>query len=141
MSVVSDRYRGTIAYARVLGELVRTAEYRGVTTYQHIALIMELPQRGSHMDARLGTSSGRYPKTSFGRTGPCSARWQSMCTANPVQVSSNSPEILVGHAERTRKRLSGRLSAMQPMRRGVDRCQLPKLPNQSLQPTPLTRRG
>lgn len=65
MSVVSDRYRGTIAYARVLGELVRAAEYRGVTTYQDIALIMELPQRGSHMGREVGHILGEISEDEF----------------------------------------------------------------------------
>ena len=65
MSVVSDKYRGTITYARVLGELVRAAEYRGVTTYQDIALIMELPQRGSHMGREVGHILGEISEAEF----------------------------------------------------------------------------
>jgi len=54
MSVVQDKYRRTDEYVRVLAELVQAAEFRGVTTYQDIALIMGLPQRGSHMGREVG---------------------------------------------------------------------------------------
>ena len=49
MSVVNDKYRGTPKYFHVLAELVRAAQYRGLTTYQDIALLMGLPPSGSHM--------------------------------------------------------------------------------------------
>ena len=65
MSVVSDKYRNTITYARVFGELVRAAEYRGVTTYQDIALIMKLPQRGSHMGREVGHILGEISEDEF----------------------------------------------------------------------------
>jgi hypothetical protein len=52
--IVKDKYRRTTTYARVLAELVRAAEYRGVTTYQDIAVIMGLPLKGSHMAAEVG---------------------------------------------------------------------------------------
>lgn len=58
MSVVQDKYRGTIEYVRVLAELVRAAEFRGMTTYQDIALIMGLPQRGNHMSREVGQLLG-----------------------------------------------------------------------------------
>ena len=54
MSLVKDRYRGTTKYVHVLGELVRAAQYRGVTTYQDLAVIMGLPLKGSHMGAEIG---------------------------------------------------------------------------------------
>jgi hypothetical protein len=54
MECVKDKYRGTTTYARVLAELVRAAEYHGVTTYQDIAVIMGLPLKGSHMAAEVG---------------------------------------------------------------------------------------
>ena len=54
MSVVKDRYRGTTKYFHVLAELVRAAQYRGVTTYQDIAVIMGLPTSGSHMGKEVG---------------------------------------------------------------------------------------
>ena len=65
MSVVSDKYRGTITYVRVLRELVRAAEYRGVTTYQDIALIMRLPQSGSHMGREVGHILGEISEDEF----------------------------------------------------------------------------
>ena len=49
MPVVSDKYRGTTKYFHVLAELVRTAQYRGLTTYQHIALPMGLPQESEFL--------------------------------------------------------------------------------------------
>ena len=54
MNTVKDRYRGTRKYIYVLSELVRAAQYRGVTTYQDIAVIMGLPQKGSYMGAEIG---------------------------------------------------------------------------------------
>ena len=65
MSVVPDKYRGTITYARVLGELVRAAEYGGVTTYQDIALIMKLPQRGAFMGGEVGHILGEISEDEF----------------------------------------------------------------------------
>jgi len=37
-----------------MAELVRAAQYGGVTTYQDIAVIMGLPLRGSHMGREVG---------------------------------------------------------------------------------------
>ncbi|HUG71396.1 MAG TPA: hypothetical protein VMM76_26840 [Pirellulaceae bacterium] len=51
---VTKKYRGTTNYTRVIAELVRAAEYRGVTTYQDIAVIMCLPLQGSHMGKETG---------------------------------------------------------------------------------------
>jgi hypothetical protein len=58
MSIVKDKYRGTPLYVRVLAELVHAAEYRGVTTYQNIAVIMGLPLKGSHMGRETGQILG-----------------------------------------------------------------------------------
>ena len=58
MSVVSDKYRGTTKYFHVLAELVRAAQYRGLTTYQDIALLMDLPQSGNHMAREVGRILG-----------------------------------------------------------------------------------
>jgi hypothetical protein len=52
MRVVKDKYRGTTTYFHVLAELVRAAQYKGITTYQDIAVIMGLPPTGT-----LGNSS------------------------------------------------------------------------------------
>jgi hypothetical protein len=54
MCVVTNRYRGTTDYIRVLAELVHAAEYRGTTTYQDLAVIMGLPLQGSHMGKETG---------------------------------------------------------------------------------------
>lgn len=51
-------YRGTPTYQRVYGELVRAAEYRGLTTYQHLAVIMDLPLSGNLMGKRIGQILG-----------------------------------------------------------------------------------
>ena len=58
MPVVSDKYRGTTKYFHVLAELVRAAQYRGLTTYQDIALLMGLPQSGNHMGKEVGLILG-----------------------------------------------------------------------------------
>lgn len=55
---MSGRYEGTAAYIHVLAELVRAAEYGGVTTYQDIAVIMGLPTWGSHMGRKTGEILG-----------------------------------------------------------------------------------
>jgi hypothetical protein len=54
MPIVQSRYRGKTVYYHVHAQLVRAAEYRGITTYQDIALIMALPISGSHMGAQTG---------------------------------------------------------------------------------------
>jgi len=54
MTIVKDKYRGTTKYFHVLAELVRAAQYRGLTTYQDIAVIMGLPLKGDHMGAETG---------------------------------------------------------------------------------------
>lgn len=51
-------YRGTPTYQRVFAELVRAAEYRGLTTYQHLAVIMDLPLSGNLMGKRIGQILG-----------------------------------------------------------------------------------
>lgn len=54
MPQVSNKYRGKTVYFHVLAELVRAAQYRGLTTYQDIAVIMGLPSSGSHMGREVG---------------------------------------------------------------------------------------
>ena len=51
-------YRGTQLYTLVLAELVTAAQYRGVTTYQHIAAMMDLPSSGQHMARQIGLVLG-----------------------------------------------------------------------------------
>lgn len=51
---MQNKYRGTTTYVHVLAELVRAAQYRGVTTYQDMAVIMGLPVTGSHMGKETG---------------------------------------------------------------------------------------
>jgi hypothetical protein len=47
-------YRGTTTYVHVLAELVRAAQYRGLTTYQDVAVIMGLPLTGNRMGREIG---------------------------------------------------------------------------------------
>jgi len=54
MSAVPKKYRGKKEYALVHAELMTAAQYRGVTSYQAIAFIMGLPERGSHMGKEVG---------------------------------------------------------------------------------------
>jgi hypothetical protein len=54
MTIVKDKYRGTTKYFHVLAELVRAAQYRGLTTYQDIAVIIGLPPKGAYMGAETG---------------------------------------------------------------------------------------
>ena len=54
MPVVADRYRGKTVYYHVHSELVRAAQYHGVTTYQDLAVIMALLPTGAHMGAETG---------------------------------------------------------------------------------------
>lgn len=58
MGVNAKKYRGTVAYVRVLAELVRAAEHQGFTTYQDLALLMGLPVQGSHMGKEVGIVLG-----------------------------------------------------------------------------------
>lgn len=55
MSTSRTPYRGTPTYVHVVAELVRAAQYRGLTTYQDVAVIMGLPTHGSFM----GSSTSR----------------------------------------------------------------------------------
>jgi hypothetical protein len=48
------KYRGTPMYFHVMAELVRAAQYRGVTTHQDIAAIMGLRVIGSYMGRETG---------------------------------------------------------------------------------------
>ena len=58
MPIVPDKYRGTKRYHLVYGELIRAAQYRGLTTYQAIAQIMGLPLTGQHMGSEIGKILG-----------------------------------------------------------------------------------
>jgi len=54
MTIIKDRYRLKTTYFHVQAELVRAAQYRGLTTYQDVAVIMGLPVSGSHMGREVG---------------------------------------------------------------------------------------
>lgn len=63
MSIVPEaRRERSIHYTRVLAELVRAAELRGVTTYQDIAVIMGLPMQGNHMGRETGRLLGEISR-------------------------------------------------------------------------------
>ena len=49
-----SKYHGTTKYFHVMAELVRAAQYRGMTTYQDVAVIMGLPVTGSYMGKETG---------------------------------------------------------------------------------------
>ena len=51
-------YRSTTTYFHVFAELVRAAQYRGITTYQDIAAIMGLLPRGGNMMRETGRILG-----------------------------------------------------------------------------------
>jgi len=53
-----SRYRGSTVYVHVLAELVKAAQYRGLTTYQDVAVIMGLPLKGSNMGRQIGEILG-----------------------------------------------------------------------------------
>lgn len=55
---MSKTYRGTTTYLLVMAELVRAAQYRGLTTYQDVAVIMGLPTTGQHMASETGRILG-----------------------------------------------------------------------------------
>lgn len=48
-----------------MAELVRAAQYRGITTYQDIAVIMGLPQKGAYMGAETGHILGEISEDEF----------------------------------------------------------------------------
>jgi len=70
MTIVKEKYRGTTQYVRVLGELVHAAQYRGVTTYQDLAVIMGLPLQGSHLAHEVGQMLGEISEHEVGAGRP-----------------------------------------------------------------------
>ena len=58
MPAVADKYRGSTEYHLVHAELIRAAQYRGVTTYQAIAQLMGLPVTGAYMGTETGKMLG-----------------------------------------------------------------------------------
>ena len=70
MTGVADRYRGKTEYFHVFSELVRAAQYRGVTTYQDIAVILGLPLTGSHMGSEIGHILGEISEDEVRRGRP-----------------------------------------------------------------------
>ncbi|HEX8906918.1 MAG TPA: hypothetical protein VF771_18855, partial [Longimicrobiaceae bacterium] len=54
----SEKYAGSKEFLVVYAELIRAAQYRGVTTYQHVAAVVGLPPQGSHMGKEVGQLLG-----------------------------------------------------------------------------------
>lgn len=70
MKTIKDKYRGTTKYFHVHAELVRAAQYRGLTTYQDVAVIMGLPISGSHMGREVGYVLGEISEDEVGAGRP-----------------------------------------------------------------------
>lgn len=66
-----SRYRGTTVYVHVLAELVRAAQYRGLTTYQDMAVIMGLLQSGNLMGRETGEILGEIVQDELNAGRPC----------------------------------------------------------------------
>ena len=58
MPYVNGKYRGTTDYILALGEIVRAAQYEGVTTYQQIIRLTSLPRKGQNMAREIGVLLG-----------------------------------------------------------------------------------
>jgi len=58
MSVVKDKYRGTVAYHLAFAELVQAARFQGLATYQQIASVAGLPPSGNYMQREVGQLLG-----------------------------------------------------------------------------------
>jgi hypothetical protein len=82
--LVEDKYRGSTIYAHVLAELVRAAQYRGLTTYQDIAIIMGLPITGSKMGKETGHCVGEISEDEVNAGRP-------MLSALVVKVERGKP--------------------------------------------------
>lgn len=55
---MAEDYRKFKAYHLVYTELINAARYRGLTTYQDIAKIMDLPMAGNYMGREVGNMLG-----------------------------------------------------------------------------------
>jgi hypothetical protein len=80
----------------VLAELVRAAQYRGITTYQDIAVIMGLPMKGSHMGAEVGWVLGEISEDEVKAGRP-------MLSALAVGVSGKAGPGFFGLAQKLRR--------------------------------------
>ena len=96
MAIVPNRYRGTTDYIRVLAELVHAAEYRGVTTYQDLAVIMGLPLQGSYMGKETGHILGEISEDEVSADRP-------MVSAVAVSVSGKPGPGFFGLAKELRR--------------------------------------
>jgi hypothetical protein len=58
VSVVKDKYRGTVTYHLAFAELVQAARFQGLATYQQIAAVAGLPSSGNYMQREVGQLLG-----------------------------------------------------------------------------------
>lgn len=70
MPIVPDKHRGKKEYHLVFCELIRAAQYRGLTTYQAIAQIMGLPLAGHYMASETGRVLGEISEDELQRGRP-----------------------------------------------------------------------
>lgn len=99
MAAVSDKYRGTTVYFHVHAELVRAAQYRGLTTYQDVAVIMGLPMSGSHMGKEVGHILGEISEDEVNANRP-------MLSAVAVGVNGKAGPGFFALARQLRRLLS-----------------------------------
>ena len=100
MSHIEGKYRGTTTYARVYRELVTAAEFRGVTTYQHIAMLMGLPTQGNLMGKEVGQMLGEVSEDEINAGRP-------MLSAVVVSTTGSPGEGFYGFAEEHRQLRDG----------------------------------
>jgi hypothetical protein len=119
--MMADRYRGTTAYVRVLAELVRAAEYRGLTTYR-ISLSSWGFRHGVRTWAqRPAESSVRFLRTRSGLGAQCSVRSPLTSRGMWVRASLHLPGKWAVSAIVRTSCGSGSVSATLRTRRGVVR--------------------
>ena len=70
MSERNGKYRGSTTYHLIYCELIRAAQYGGLTTYQAIAQIMGLPLQGSHMGREVGNMLGEISEDELAQGRP-----------------------------------------------------------------------
>ncbi|MCB8945211.1 MAG: hypothetical protein H6658_15805 [Ardenticatenaceae bacterium] len=64
------KYYGSVEYHLVYCELIRAAQYGGLTTYQAVAQIMGLPLQGSHMGREVGIMLGEISENELAQERP-----------------------------------------------------------------------
>lgn len=92
MTILKDKYRGTIEYHLVYNELITAARYRGTVTYQEIAKIIGLPLQGSYMGSQIGYLLGEISEDEIAQGRP-------MLSAVAVGVSGEPGDGFYGLAK------------------------------------------